>query len=814
MQRGTTPTLILNVTGEFDYSEVTFVQVTIRSTRQAVTYTKSQVAWDAEQSRMLIQMSQADTLALSGDCGVQMRYQIRNGNTFSTNVAYISFERILSSNVIGEDFVQVRMKSIEADLTPEPNEGETTIEITHGEMIEGDPRIFDIMRNGEVLPISEDGIVNIYVPENINDLQGSEEVLNALRDLKDKTAENTEKIASHEGRIEEAETAIDVHEDRLEIAESNIKNNSQTIKEHTLAINNKANASNVYTKEESDTKYLTEKQIKTINNKSLIGIGNITIEGMTTEQKAKLAEVDNKPNRSEVYTRTQADARFLREHQDISGKADKGESYTKAESDEKYLTEHQQLKTINGQSVVGEGNIVIEGGKGDVQSVSVNGGTPITPDGQGNIDLPVEGMTDEQKAELAKVKDKAEQSDLEATNVEVAKKANQSALNATDAKVTQLEQNKVDTISMGGVDYKPTNGKVTLPSGGGGGSTIIYPHRGQQEDGAPTNKLLDDELGALEVQLYGGHIVGSKGVSITLGKGVNQASGNLANNAKHNCTDYIPISEDIKKIKCLTIESTDALSRGVAFYNNNKSYINGERQYVNRKQDAYRYRVIDVPSDAKYIRLTLLAELPTPQVLFVELTDTELSSRIIELEDDVEQMGISLRGGSQYFAIRDVIPSVNVGIAFANGGIFSNTNLMATSFIPIVGLKRIRYPRAVIEVSSNAGIAFYDAENQYISGEVCIRNSDKYSYVYKYIDVPSNAVYIRLTLVASLDFNNLYIYEVNDDAIVQSNQSVLGYLNNLETNDKTSIVGAINSIGIKSAHWGAGGYEEFIIETM
>ena len=33
-----------------------------------------------------------------------------------------------------------------------------------------------------------------------------------------------------------------------------------------------------------------------------------------------------------------------------------------------YLTEHQPLKTINGQSLVGEGNIVIEGGDTSVQS--------------------------------------------------------------------------------------------------------------------------------------------------------------------------------------------------------------------------------------------------------------------------------------------------------------------------------------------------------------------------------------------------------------------------------------------------------------
>ena len=41
---------------------------------------------------------------------------------------------------------------------------------------------------------------------------------------------------------------------------------------------------------------------------------------------------------------------------------DLSDYYTKEQSDERFLTEHQPLKTINGESLVGEGNIVISGG--------------------------------------------------------------------------------------------------------------------------------------------------------------------------------------------------------------------------------------------------------------------------------------------------------------------------------------------------------------------------------------------------------------------------------------------------------------------
>ena len=51
------------------------------------------------------------------------------------------------------------------------------------------------------------------------------------------------------------------------------------------------------------------------------------------------------------------------------GSADLSNYYTKTEIDNKgYLTEHQSLKTINGQSIVGTGNITISGGSADLSN--------------------------------------------------------------------------------------------------------------------------------------------------------------------------------------------------------------------------------------------------------------------------------------------------------------------------------------------------------------------------------------------------------------------------------------------------------------
>ena len=75
----------------------------------------------------------------------------------------------------------------------------------------------------------------------------------------------------------------------------------------------------------NDAGYLTEHQsLKTINGESIVGSGNITISGGSTDL-------------SNYYTKTEID--------------NKG-----------YLTSHQSLKTINGESIVGTGNITISGG--------------------------------------------------------------------------------------------------------------------------------------------------------------------------------------------------------------------------------------------------------------------------------------------------------------------------------------------------------------------------------------------------------------------------------------------------------------------
>ena len=185
---------------------------------------------------------------------------------------------------------------------------------------------------------------------------------------------------------------------------------------------------------ENDANYLTKHQnLKTINNQSLVGSGNITITGGSGESvtvDAELSEDSENPVQNKIVTKalntkvSQIEGKTLStndytdidkakveaaitEHQDLSEYAKKTDlptindavltlqkngtnigtfssNATKAETinievptktselenDSNYLKEHQSLKTINGESLIGTGDITISGGEGGTSTYS------------------------------------------------------------------------------------------------------------------------------------------------------------------------------------------------------------------------------------------------------------------------------------------------------------------------------------------------------------------------------------------------------------------------------------------------------------
>lgn len=133
---------------------------------------------------------------------------------------------------------------------------------------------------------------------------------------------------------------------------------------------------NYYTKTESDGKYATQ---VVVNEEIAARINDVREVKATLESKADKSEIPTVPTNVSAFTN---DAGYLTEHQSLNNYYTKTEVNasleTKANKSEipnlngyateqwvgqqGYLTEHQPLKTINGESIIGNGDIVISGG--------------------------------------------------------------------------------------------------------------------------------------------------------------------------------------------------------------------------------------------------------------------------------------------------------------------------------------------------------------------------------------------------------------------------------------------------------------------
>lgn len=75
-----------------------------------------------------------------------------------------------------------------------------------------------------------------------------------------------------------------------------------------------------------------------------------------------------------------------------------------------------------------------------------------------------------------------------------------------------------------------------------------------------------------------------------------------------------------------------------------------------------------------------------------------------------------------------------------------------TGYLDISGVQKIIYPRAqTTSTSSTYGMAFYDEDKVYISGQRCIVGAESTGYVMTELAVPEGAVYARFTITTYID---------------------------------------------------------------
>ena len=121
--------------------------------------------------------------------------------------------------------------------------------------------------------------------------------------------------------------------------------NTYTKEESNTLLAKKANTNDVYTKTESDEKYLTKHQ-------------DISMKADKSEIPTKVSDLDNdrgyitdvsgKANVGDSYTKSESDAKYVT---DISGKADKTSVYTKSEIDSKFDGKANIATTLSGYGI-------------------------------------------------------------------------------------------------------------------------------------------------------------------------------------------------------------------------------------------------------------------------------------------------------------------------------------------------------------------------------------------------------------------------------------------------------------------------------
>lgn len=217
------------------------------------------------------------------------------------------------------------------------------------------------------------------------DIAGKQDIiqdLNAIRDGANlgKTAlqEETDPIwTAEKGNYytkTEVDTSLDLKANKSEIP--TVPTNVSAFTNDAGYLTEHQSLDNYYTKTESDGKYATQ---VVVNEEIAARISDVREVKATLESKADKSEIPTVPTNVSAFTN---DAGYLTEHQSLDNYYTKTEVNTSLESkadkseipnlngyateqwvgEQGYLTEHQSLKTINGETIVGSGDIVISGG--------------------------------------------------------------------------------------------------------------------------------------------------------------------------------------------------------------------------------------------------------------------------------------------------------------------------------------------------------------------------------------------------------------------------------------------------------------------
>ena len=156
-------------------------------------------------------------------------------------------------------------------------------------------------------------------------------------------------------------------------------------------------------------------------------------------------------------------------------------------------------------------------------------------------------------------------------------------------------------------------------------------------------------------------------------------------------------------------------------------------------------------------------------------------------ESQIEKLNKSING----ITVLDYDLIVGAGVLYLTGVLTDNNTLAHTDFVELPeGSKNVLYTRMKTSASSSStGMAFYDDEQQYISGQQRIVNSpDGYGAVLDNVEVPVGAKYARFTYITP-DYYSYYppFYIAVDNLSDVSFRERLGIVEDDSINTKNAV---------------------------
>lgn len=231
------------------------------------------------------------------------------------------------------------------------------------------------------------------------------------------------------------------------------------------------------------------------------------------------------------------------------------------------------------------------------------------------------------------------------------------------------------------------------------------------------NKILEEDILDL-----------SKEIVLTDSGYINYQTGNIGTDSSVSAytKDYIDCYEADYIIQSMTTGNA-ANAVGIAFYDENKTYVSGENRPIVIGDFVREIKKIKVPDNACYFRTSYY----------------DLSHRI--------QLGEFI-----CIVVRNKYPDKNAykkeyltqdeicdfyAIDGTTGEKVSSSALGCTRYVDVLSEKALYLP--VLQITNdNLGYAFYDIDKNYISGGSQKGNND---FTYKKVEVPQNAVYVRFS---------------------------------------------------------------------